>query len=485
MKNLYIALILMIGLSLSAQSQNRATITLQSLLTEGKATPAQVEQLIKEGADLTYKSTDLGWKRGLTPLLIAAAWGRLDLIKVMVQHGANLYEKVEEDNTVEWDQQKHKNCNAFHLALYYENDTKFEILDYLLQKGFDINEYCYGGQTPIMYAIMSKYTTIETIKYLVNHGADVKKLRESTSEGVFSYLASTGETKPNRAEMAEYLLSHGAPLSIGENYDDWTILHQIIYFNLNDLLEPFLKSGKLNANEQTNARLENEYGLRIIPNSYLNFAVLSGNLQAAETLIRYGASKNVKTSDNETALEIAKRLNNPSMINLLQTGTLLAKDKAWNELISGAEYANVEFYHNSDVKPFSAKRLSGGTVDQNTYKGKVVLLNMWATWCGYCIQEFPSMQKLTEMFPSSKFVIIAASQDQAGLDAKVQNFITNHPYKFDWLYDPVNGNLSNYPTALPGTFLLDKEGRIVAEMVGMREWTDEKYVKLIQAVIDK
>jgi peroxiredoxin len=121
--------------------------------------------------------------------------------------------------------------------------------------------------------------------------------------------------------------------------------------------------------------------------------------------------------------------------------------------------------------PFKLVDLSGRTVSLSDLHGKVVFLNVWATWCAPCREEMPSMETLWERMRSNKgFVMLAVSQDTGARD-EVAAYVAKHGYQFDVLLDPKNDVAEAYRvTGVPETFIIDRAGRIVAHHSGAFDW---------------
>src|SRR5271168_2406888 len=121
---------------------------------------------------------------------------------------------------------------------------------------------------------------------------------------------------------------------------------------------------------------------------------------------------------------------------------------------------------------FTLKNLAGETISLSSLRGKVVFLNVWATWCGPCREEMPSMETLYEAFKNrNDFVILAVSQDRRGR-AAVQPYVEKNHFQFDILLDPDNvvGDAYNV-SGVPETFIIDRRGRIVAHHMGAFDWS--------------
>ena len=112
--------------------------------------------------------------------------------------------------------------------------------------------------------------------------------------------------------------------------------------------------------------------------------------------------------------------------------------------------------------------------DLRQTKGKLVLVNFWATWCLQCLREFPSLQKLQERLSSESFEIVAiAVQDRL---KRITKFLEDKAFDFTFVLDLKGEIYKKYGVrVLPTTFLIDKQGRMIARIVGDREWDDPKW----------
>ena len=121
---------------------------------------------------------------------------------------------------------------------------------------------------------------------------------------------------------------------------------------------------------------------------------------------------------------------------------------------------------------FKLEALDGSTVTLEQLKGKVVFLNIWATWCGPCREEMPSMETLyDELRTNRDFVMLAVSQDTKGR-LVVAPYVEKNGYHFKVLLDPENKVGEAYDVSgVPETFIIDREGRIVAHHMGAFDWS--------------
>jgi len=134
---------------------------------------------------------------------------------------------------------------------------------------------------------------------------------------------------------------------------------------------------------------------------------------------------------------------------------------------------------------FSLKDLDGRKVGLKQFKGKVIFLNFWATWCSPCKEEMPGLEALHQKFREKSFDLLTISVDYEGLKP-VQEFINKHHYTFPVLLDPNGVVLDLFQvTAIPTTFIIDKKGRMVGKAVGPRDWKSPEVISLINLLIEK
>ena len=129
------------------------------------------------------------------------------------------------------------------------------------------------------------------------------------------------------------------------------------------------------------------------------------------------------------------------------------------------------------------KDVFGNTVSLSDFRGNVVFLNFWATWCPPCVIEMPSMQKLHRRFKDKNFVMVAINSQET--DARVKSFFDKYKLSFTALLDS-SGEVGTWfdVNAFPTTFVLDKEGRIIGRALGPREWDSQASVALFDYLID-
>ena len=128
------------------------------------------------------------------------------------------------------------------------------------------------------------------------------------------------------------------------------------------------------------------------------------------------------------------------------------------------------------------------------YRGQVVLLNIWATWCSPCKEEMPSMQRLFDQVADEDFQVLAVSIDRPPGDhdptnpvgGKLEAFADSLDLSFTILHDPAAEIRVSYQTAgVPESFLIDRMGVIRERISGPREWDSPANVQRIRELLDE
>jgi len=139
-----------------------------------------------------------------------------------------------------------------------------------------------------------------------------------------------------------------------------------------------------------------------------------------------------------------------------------------------------------DTAPnFTFPGLDGKMVSLTDYRGKVVFLNIWATWCPPCRKEMPSMEKLYQQLKGEDFEILAVSVDTAGATA-VGPFMKELNLSFPALLD-TRGTVQNLygTTGLPESFIIGRNGIIEKIVIGPTEWSTPEMVRFFRDLLRK
>ncbi len=138
---------------------------------------------------------------------------------------------------------------------------------------------------------------------------------------------------------------------------------------------------------------------------------------------------------------------------------------------------------NKDKAPqFSLLNMKGERVELSEFKGKPVLLNFWATWCGYCRKERPHLNSLYNLYKDKGLVVISVSTDRSV--EKVRKYLKEIPADFIVLSDSDGRTAAEYGIrGYPSSFLIDRNGLVKQAFAGYRDWTNESSIKMIERLI--
>jgi peroxiredoxin len=139
------------------------------------------------------------------------------------------------------------------------------------------------------------------------------------------------------------------------------------------------------------------------------------------------------------------------------------------------------------AKPFPAPDFvlsgeEGETYRLSAYRGKVVVLNFWATWCPPCRYEMPSMERAHQKVKGEGIVILAVNVGQS--EDEVFAFTGQYPVTFPLPLDREGTVVKQYPViGLPTTFVIDPRGMVTHRAVGGREWDDDKLLGELRGLL--
>lgn len=129
------------------------------------------------------------------------------------------------------------------------------------------------------------------------------------------------------------------------------------------------------------------------------------------------------------------------------------------------------------------QRLDGAPADAlRDYRGKLVVLNLWATWCEPCRREMPNLQRLSETLDGARFAVIGLAQDED--DHLVREYLIDKDVDFAQHIDR-GGQLTQQRLGVrvfPYTLLIAPDGRLIQRITGPREWQREEVVRLLERV---
>lgn len=143
-----------------------------------------------------------------------------------------------------------------------------------------------------------------------------------------------------------------------------------------------------------------------------------------------------------------------------------------------------------DVKPprriglFPFFDSQGRKISLADFGGKIVLLNLWATWCPPCVREMPALDRLQAKFPKSEFVVLPLSLDRGGI-ARVRSFYLRYGLRnLGQFSDPDSNAGAEFPVdVLPASFMIGRDGRVTRFLRSFVDWDAPEAAALIQRLI--
>ena len=136
-----------------------------------------------------------------------------------------------------------------------------------------------------------------------------------------------------------------------------------------------------------------------------------------------------------------------------------------------------------DAAPdFTLEDTKGNRVSLSDLRGKVVLVNFWATWCPPCKEEMPSMEKLNQVMAGDDFVMLAINVEQNGRSV-VPPFLKKNPHKFTVLYDDKTIVQKQYGVfKFPESFIVRKDGTIDQKVIGQIDWASPQTIAYFKSL---
>lgn len=133
---------------------------------------------------------------------------------------------------------------------------------------------------------------------------------------------------------------------------------------------------------------------------------------------------------------------------------------------------------------FSLKELDGKIHHLSDYRGKVIVLNFWATWCPPCREEMPSMERARKKLINDNIIILAVNVGED--EDTIFNFTGDYPVEFPLLMDIKGEVIKNYPVmALPTTYIISPDGMVTHRTLGGREWDNEQLLDELRSMQKK
>ena len=345
------------------------------------------------------------------PAFSTAAVGNLKMLKLLKLNGADLKKTISTDD----------NCvvnSLLHVAAAYGSN---EVLKFLInEEKIPVDLETADGRTALFDAVMND--RYETVKFLLEKGANPNIALKTCSTEVKRSPVYFAVAQQNH-KIAALLLDR---ISISDTIN--------------------------------------------IP--LLHYAVENENLHATQILIEKGANKLIINQLGQTALELAKIKGNDMLVKILEK-KIDSREKKILELLSNDATKKFELL-NRKAPAIKLTNLNGNPVSSTSFPGNLLLVNVWATWCGPCIKEMPSFKELLKKLNRSDVKLLAVSIDQKLY--KVQDFVKENPYPFVFLHDPDANIRSIFDGVVPATYIINKKGELVARVDGSIDW-DKKEIR--------
>lgn len=137
----------------------------------------------------------------------------------------------------------------------------------------------------------------------------------------------------------------------------------------------------------------------------------------------------------------------------------------------------------ADPAEVQLKDQNGRLTSLSEFRGKIVFINFWTTWCLACVIEMPSMEKLHQKFKDKDFVMLGINLQES--EATVLQFFKQHKLTFTTLLDETGDVGTAFRIrGIPTTFILDKKGIIIGKAMGPREWDSRDSIALFEYLTD-
>lgn len=127
-------------------------------------------------------------------------------------------------------------------------------------------------------------------------------------------------------------------------------------------------------------------------------------------------------------------------------------------------------------------QIDGKPTHLSDYRGKVVVLNFWATWCPPCVEETPALVELQQRLASRNGVVLGVSLDED--EAAYTNFLREHKINFPTSRDASRKSAQDYGTVMyPETYIIDRKGKILRKIIGPQNWNSPDMLAYFDAVL--
>ena len=146
--------------------------------------------------------------------------------------------------------------------------------------------------------------------------------------------------------------------------------------------------------------------------------------------------------------------------------------------------APIKAWTGGATPPFELSALDGRKVELASLRGRVVLINYWATWCEPCREEMPAIERLRAKMKGRPFEVLAVNYGES--EERVSSFVAKLNLTMPILLDPYKNSVEDWKVrGLPMTFLVDARGRVRYWSFGERDWSEGEALKLVQKMVSE
>jgi len=167
---------------------------------------------------------------------------------------------------------------------------------------------------------------------------------------------------------------------------------------------------------------------------------------------------------------------------MLSTARLFGLCLLWCMALTAQAAGELRAWTGGATPALELKDVAGGIHRLEDYRGKVVLVNFWATWCGPCREEMPTIASLKKKLAGRPFAVLAVNVDEP--ESRVRAFLEKMPLDFPTVLDPEGRTTKAWKVRiLPATFLIAPSGRIRYAATGELDWVNEQVVRLVSEML--
>lgn len=136
-----------------------------------------------------------------------------------------------------------------------------------------------------------------------------------------------------------------------------------------------------------------------------------------------------------------------------------------------------------DTAPkFTITADQGPTISRADFKGKLLVLNFWATWCPPCVEEWPSLNQFAAMYKDKGVVVLGVSVDRN--EKRYAEFLARNKPAFLTARDPETNISASYGTFMyPETYIIDQKGKVLFKIANAQNWMDPAFLNYLQTLL--